>query len=131
MASPTRPVLLTVLALLVAIEALGVSGYTAWYAAQFFFSNTFSLTDALFLLALFVICSVWLWFAAVGIFRMRSWARAAVLVWQTIQAVMGFSMVNAEGAWQAIAVAMIALAIAAGVLVFMPQVVAVTARQRN
>jgi len=126
-----RPPLLILVAVLVGVEALGASAYAIWFGAQFFVAHIESLAGALFLLALFVLCAVWLWALTIGLLRMRVWTRAGTLVWQTIQAVVGFSMVGAEGAWPAIAVGMIALAVAVGVLLFTRPVAAVTTRTRD
>lgn len=131
MTSPKRPVLLTVLALLVAIEALGVSAYTGWYVTQLFVAETGTLSGALFLCGLFILCAVWLWTLTIGLLRARTWSRSGTLVWQTIQVVVGVSMINAEGDWIIVAIFMIALGLAAGVIGFTPQVVAAISRNRN
>jgi hypothetical protein len=113
MATSTRPLLLTVLALVVAIEALGVSVYAAWYGAQFFVTQTGSLGGALFLVGL----------------RMRTFTRAGTLVWQTIQVVVGVSMISAEGDWLFVGLGMIIFGVLAGAITFAPSVVAVIARK--
>ena len=129
MTSPKRPVLLTVVALLVAIEALGVSVYTAWYGVRLFVAETGTLAGALFLFGLFILIAVWLWVLASGLFRGRTWARSGTLVYQTIQVVVGVSMITAEGDWIFVAIGMIVLGLAAGALTFAPSVVAVIARK--
>lgn len=131
MDAPTRPRLLTLLAGLVAIETLGVSAYAIWYALQFFVARIESLAGALFLLALFILCAVWLWSLTVGLFRVRRWARSGTLVWQTIQVVVGVSMINAEGDWVFVAIGMILLGLACGALTFTTSVTKVTARNRD
>ena len=131
MTSPARPALLTLLAILVGVEALGVSSYTGWYITQLFRAETGTLSGALFLCALFVLCAVWLWALTVGLLRSRTWSRSGTLVWQTIQVVVGVSMINAEGDWIFVAVFMIVLGLAAGVIGFTPQVVAAIARKRD
>jgi type IV secretory pathway TraG/TraD family ATPase VirD4 len=129
MATSTRPLLLTVLALVVAIEALGVSVYAAWYGAQFFVTQTGSLGGALFLLGLFILIAVWLWALTVGLLRMRTFTRAGTLVWQTIQVVVGVSMISAEGDWLFVGLGMIIFGVLAGAITFAPSVVAVIARK--
>ena len=127
----TRPALLTVLAVLVGLEALGVSTYAVWYAVQFFVAPIESLAGALFLLVLFVLAAVWLWSLSLGLFRVRRWTRSGTLVWQTIQVVVGVSMINAEGDWIFVALGMIVLGLICGTLMFTPSVTAVTARNRD
>ncbi len=124
-----RPPLLTTLAGLVGLEALGVTGYTVWFGIQFFVAPTGSLSGALFLLALFVAMSAWLWILAVGLVRMRTWTRAGTLVWQTIQVVIGASMINAEGDWFIVALVMIVLGALGGVFIFTPRVSRAIARE--
>jgi hypothetical protein len=123
--------LLTLLAVLVAVEALGVSAYAAWFGVQLFVATTTSLAGALFLFALFILMAVWLWALTVGLFRMRTWTRSGTLVWQTIQVVVGVSMISAEGDWVVVAVALIALGLLAGALMFTPRVMKAISRQRD
>jgi hypothetical protein len=52
-------------------------------------------------------------------------------VWQTIQVVVGVSMINAEGDWVFVAIGMILLGLGCGVLTFTPSVTKVTARQSS
>lgn len=129
MTTATRPRLLTFLALLLAIEALGVSGYTLWYGTQLLVAEAGTLAGAVFLFVLFIAMSVWAWTLAAGVFRMRTWSRAGSLVWQTILVVIGVSMINAEGDWIIVAIAMIALGALGGVLLFTPKVSQAIARQ--
>jgi hypothetical protein len=131
MAPSKRPPLLTVLAALVAIEALGVSAYAAWFGTQLFVAPTASLAGAVFLLALFVLMAVWLWALTIGLIRMRTWTRSGALVWQTIQVVVGVSMMSAEGGWVAVAVVLIVLGLIAGALIFTPRVMKAISRQRD
>jgi hypothetical protein len=127
----TRPALLTLLALLVALEAVGVSIYTIWYGTQLFVAEVGTLGGALFLFGLFILFSVWLWSLTVGLFLVRRWARSGTIVWQTIQVVVGVSMINAEGDWVFVAIGMILLGLGCGVLTFTPSVTKVTARQSS
>lgn len=129
MSTSPRPALLSLLAALVALEALGISAYAAWYGVQLFVAETGTLAGALFLFGLFILIAVWLWALANGLFRMRTWARSGTLVWQTIQVVVGVSMISAEGDWIFVAIAMIVLGLGAGALTFAPKVVAVIARR--
>mgnify|MGYP000482846332 CR=1 FL=1 len=131
MTPSTRPPLLTVLATLVAVEALGVSVYAAWFGTQLFVAETGTLAGALFLFALFILMAVWLWALTIGLFRMRTWTRSGTLVWQTIQVVVGVSMVSAEGDWIFVALALIALGLLAGGLMFTPRVMRAISRQRD
>ena len=129
MTSVRRPPLLTVLAILVGLEALGVTGYTVWFGTQLFVAETGTLSGALFLFGLFIAMSAWLWTLAVGLVRMRTWTRSGTLVWQTIQVVIGASMINAEGDWLFVALVMIVLGALGGVLIFMPKVSRAIARE--
>jgi hypothetical protein len=131
MSSVQRPPLLTVLAAIVGLEAVGVSVYAIWYITQLFVSEIGSLAGALFLAALFVGMAVWLWFLTVALIRVKTSSRSGTLVWQTIQVVVGVSMINAEGDWIVVAIAMIVLGLAAGALLFTPQVTAAIARKRD
>ena len=131
MSETARPVGLVTLSFLVCLESLGVSLYALWFGSQLFVARTDTLAGALFLLVLFVLMAVWLWSLANGLYRMRTWARAGTLVYQTIQIVVGGSMITAEGDWIFVAAGMIILGVAAGVLLFTPRVVAVLARSRD
>jgi len=125
-----RPVGLVILSLLVCLEALGISLYALWFGSQLFVAETGTLGGALFLFGLFILMAFWLWALTVGLYRMRTWSRSGTLVYQTIQVVVGISMLNAEGDWIFVAVGMIILGLVAGVLLFTPRVVAVLARSR-
>ncbi len=130
MSETVRPVGLVILSILVGLEALGLSAYVLWYGSQLFVAETGTLGGAIFLFGLFILMAVWLWALTRGLFRMRTWARSGTLVYQTIQVVVGGSMITAEGDWIFVAVAMIILGLVAGVLLFSPRVVAVLARSR-
>lgn len=129
--SSSRPVALTVAAVLVFVEALGVSATTVWFVAQFFTQKPDNLAGALLIAVLLASSSVWLWLTGVGLLRRRTWVRASVVVWQSTQVVVGFGMFGASTLWEALGVAMIVLGLAGGVLIFLPSVVAVTAREVN
>ena len=129
MTSAQRPPLLVLLAIVVGIEGLGVAGYTVWYGIQLFVAESGTLSGALFLFGLFIAMSAWIFTLATGLYRMRTWARSGTLVWQTIQVVVGVSMINAEGDWFIVAIFMIVLGLAGGVLMFTPKVSRAIARQ--
>lgn len=119
-----RPFGLVVLAVVLALEALGaaVLGLLALVASPYGVRSTGGGTGdptsgiavAVFVLAFAVLLAV----VAVGLLRARSWTRSAALVWQLVQALVGAYSLQGAGAAVGFGVAAIGLAVVALVLLF-------------
>lgn len=123
-----RPVLLVLLGVIVAAEALVMAGVTLWLVLELLTVRPASYETALAILVLTAIAAIFLVFVAVHTFRMRPWTRAATLTWQILQVVIAVAafqgiVASPEAGWYLLISALIAVA-----LLFAPPVVAVTRR---
>jgi hypothetical protein len=113
-AGPPAP--LTVAASLVAVEAvvfaiLGVTELAAFDSDK----ATMIATTAVF----FLVYGAGLAFCAWAVFRLKSWARAPIVLAQVIQLLVAWSFVGGATTWVAVALAVVAVIVLAGI--FHPQ----------
>jgi hypothetical protein len=109
---PARPAPLTVAVSLVTVEALvfvilGIAELAAFETAK----AAMGATTALFFLAY----GVGLGFCAWALSRLKSWARAPVVVAQLIQLLVAWSFFGGETTWIAVGLAVVALIVLAGI----------------
>jgi hypothetical protein len=87
-----------------------------------------SFGGAVLLLVLSVLATVWLGFAAAHLLRRKTWTRAAILVWQLCQTAIAAGAFQGIFAAPVVGAALLVPALAAGVLLFTPSVVAALRR---
>jgi hypothetical protein len=120
------PAPLTVAASLVAIEALGylIAGVTelAVFSRE---RAQMGATTAVF----FLLYGGGLGFAAWALYRLRSWARAPIVLVQLIQLLLAWNFRGGETTWVAVALAVVAVVVLAGI--FHPQSVGALADDRS
>lgn len=119
-----RPVALIVLVVIVAAEAIALACATVWLAIELVIATPESVATAI---ALMVTCAVlaagvgWL---AVGLARRRRGVRGGVVVWQILQAAVGFGALQGIFARPEVGWALVLPAVAAFILVLTPAVTA-------
>jgi hypothetical protein len=110
--TPARPAPLTVAASLTVVEALVFGILTVAELAHFESDKAvMGATTALFFLGY----GAGLAFCAWAVWRLRSWGRAPVVVAQLIQLLVAWSFRGGETTWVAVALAVVALVVLAGI----------------
>jgi hypothetical protein len=123
-----RPVLLTVLAALVGVEALLMAGVVVWLVLELVTEQPASFATAAAIVVLAAIAAVFLGLVAVNLLRAQPWTRAATLTWQLFQVVIALAsfqgiVATRDAGWYLLVPAVLAI-----VLLFTPTVVAATKR---
>lgn len=119
-----RPAALLAVCLLVVLEAAAFLGLAAAWTADVVRGAATMPAASLFLAAFGVGIALLLLFAARGLWRGRRWARSPVIMWQILLAVLAVGWLGAEQTvWAAI---VLVVAIAVGVGLLLPPVVAAT-----
>lgn len=126
MTRPRRPVLLWVLAALLAGEFALVAVLAALSIVSVVQSGVDDLASGIALTVVIVLAAIWLGAMVVGALRGRSWIRAAGVVWQVIQIAVGIGILLGTPAlgWP-----LVVVAVTAFVLLFTPPVVNATRRR--
>ncbi len=76
---------LTIVFVLVGLEALLVVGAFAWLLVQLVTTHPVSLGGGIAIVVLAAIAAAWLIATAIGVLRARSWARGSAITWQVLQ----------------------------------------------
>ncbi|HEU4850024.1 MAG TPA: hypothetical protein VFS93_06405 [Terrimesophilobacter sp.] len=83
--APRRPVLLTVLAAMLFLEAALMAATAGFLFFELMTEAPASYASAIAILGLVLIAAAWLVVVAVGALRARPWVRGAALTWQVLQ----------------------------------------------
>lgn len=126
---PHRPRLYWVLVALLALELVMIATLTVVLLVELLIDRPDSMATAIALTVLAAIATAWLAAIVVGVIRGQAWIRGAAIVWQVLQAAVGFGAVQGVFAPEAAAWGwpLIAVAILTFVLLFTPSVVEATA----
>ena len=124
----STPWTLVALSVIVWAEVVMLTAWCVWYVAGFVTDVPDSYAGAVLILVLSVVVTVWLALAATQLIRRRTWTRAAVLVWQLCQTAIAAGAFQGLYAAPLVGVALLVPALAAGVLLFTPSVVAALRR---
>lgn len=84
-AAGRRPVLLTLLAVMLLVEAAVMAATAGFLFYELVTERPASYASAIAILGLVLLAAAWLVVIAVGALRARSWVRAAALTWQVLQ----------------------------------------------
>ena len=128
-ADPKAPWTLVALAVIVWAEVAMLGVWSVWLLTGFVTDVPESFGGAVLLLALSVVATVWLGFAAAHLLRRKTWTRAAILVWQLCQTAIAAGAFQGIFAAPVVGAALLVPALAAGVLLFTPSVVAALRRE--
>ena len=119
---------LVVLAVIVWAEVVMLAAWCGWYIAGFVTDVPESYAGAVLIFVLSLVATVWLALAASQLIRRKTWTRAAILVWQLCQTAIAAGAFQGLYAAPLVGVALLVPALAAGVLLFTPSVVAALRR---
>jgi hypothetical protein len=117
------PWTLVALAVIVWAEVAMLAAWSVWYVTGFVTDVPDSYAGAVLVLALSVLATVWLGFAAAHLLRRKTWTRAAILVWQLCQTAIAAGAFQGIFAAPVVGAVLLVPALAAGVLLFTPSVV--------
>lgn len=126
--APSRPALLLVLTVIVALEAVLVVGLALWLIFELLTQRPESYPSAVALTVLVVLGAAWVVATVVGLLRRRSWARASALTIQILQLAVAVGCFQGLFARPDLGWALLAPAVVAAVLAVSRPVVRATAR---
>ncbi|TFB71475.1 hypothetical protein E3O06_13820 [Cryobacterium glaciale] len=124
-----RAPLLGVFITLLALEALALWVFSAWWVLELLIATPNSVGASLALLALTVVAAVWVSAITVGALRRRPWIRGAAVTWQLVQVMIAIGCFQGIYARPDVGWALLAPSIVMLVLVFTPKVVAATSHE--
>ena len=125
---PSRPPLLTVLTVILALETALVVVVACWLVYELLTQKPESYPSAVAIVVLVLLAAAWLIATLVGILRLRSWARASALTIQILQLAVAIGCFQGFYARPDVGWALLVPAVVAGVLAVSPAVVRATAR---
>jgi hypothetical protein len=123
-----RPVLLTLLGVIVGAETVILAGIVVVLVLDLIVTAPQSYETALAIIVLVAVAAVFLAFVTVHLLRGRPWTRSATLVWQLLQIVIAIACFQGLVAGPDVGWFLLVPAIAAIILLFAPTVVAATRR---
>jgi hypothetical protein len=118
-----RPGLVWVLAGLLGLEFLLVAVLAVMSILAIGDGDTASVGSGIALAVIVVIAAVWLGAMVIGTIRGQAWIRAAAIVWQLIQIVVGIGVLVGPDAQPLLGWPLVVVAVAAFILLFTPTVV--------
>lgn len=124
-----RPPLLIVLAVIVALEAVLVTGLALWLLYELLTTTPQSYTTAIAFTLLVAIGALWVIVTLVGLLRLHAWARASTVTIQILMLAVAVGSFQGLVAGPDVGWALLVPAVVAGVLAFAPSVVSATARE--
>ncbi len=127
-AGPARPPLLIVLAVIVALEALLVTGLALWLLFELLTQKPQSYTTAVAITVLVALGAGWVIATLVGLLRLHAWARASIVTIQILMIAVAVGSFQGLVARPDLGWALLVPAVVAGVLALTPSVVRATAR---
>ena len=125
---PSRPPLLTVLTVILALETALVVVVACWLVYELLTQKPESYPSAVAIVVLVLLAAAWLIATLVGILRLRSWARASALTIQILQLAVAIGCFQGFYARPDVGWALLVPAVVAGVVAVSPAVVRATAR---
>lgn len=128
-AAPRRPLTLTLLSLLLAVEALVLIVAVLWLLFELVSAQPDSFASAIALTVLTVVAAIWVTSVAVATSRSRPWVRGPALTWQLVQIAVAIGCFQGAFAVPSIGFAILIPSLAAIALLFTPSVVAATSRE--
>ncbi|MBG6212742.1 MAG: hypothetical protein LH475_10030 [Cryobacterium sp.] len=124
-----RAPLLGVFVALLALEALALWAFSAWWVFELLSATPNSVGASLALFALTVVAAVWVSAITVGALRGRPWIRGAAVTWQFVQVMIAIGCFQGIYARPDVGWALLLPSIIVLVLVFNPRVVAATSHE--
>lgn len=126
--APRHP-LVTVIAVIVLLEALALAAGAMFVLVELFVDVPLSYATAIAMLILAVIAAAWLFAVTVGLLRGRRWARGGALYWQLMQLALALGSFQGAFARPDIGWLLLAPAVVVLVLLFSRPVLQATSRR--
>ncbi len=127
-AAQGRPALLLVLAIIVGLEAVLVTGLAVWLLIELLTQRPESYPSAIAITVLGFLAAAWAIATFAGLIRRRSWARASALTIQILQLAIAVGCFQGLFARPDLGWALLVPAVVAGILAISPAVVRATGR---
>jgi len=124
-----RAPLLGVLIAILALEALALWAFSAWWVLELLIATPTSVGASLALLALTLVAASWVSAITVGALRGRPWIRGAAVTWQLVQVMIAIGCFQGIYARPDVGWALLLPSIVVLVLVFNRKVVAATSHE--
>lgn len=129
--SPYRPPLLIALAVILALEAVLVTGLAVWLLFELLTTTPRSYTTAVAITILVALGAAWLIATLVGILRLHAWARASTVTIQILMIAVAVGSFQGLVGGPDVGWALLVPAVVAGVLALAPSVVRATGRRNT
>ena len=113
-----RSPLVSLLGVLVGIEALLVTVGAVYFLSRIFLETPENLSGAFVIFVITLIIAAGLIATAIGTFKAKSWVRGSIVTWQIMQFVVATSFIQGIQAWQPVGWLLIASAVGTAVLLF-------------
>ncbi|WP_277495606.1 hypothetical protein [Aurantimicrobium minutum] len=113
-----RSPLVTLLGVLVSVEALLVTAGAVYFLSRIFLETPENLSGAFVIFAITLIIAAGLIATAIGTFKVKSWTRGAIVTWQILQFFVATSFIQGIQVWQPVGWLLIVLAVGTAVLLF-------------
>nr|WP_085475342.1 hypothetical protein [Rathayibacter oskolensis] len=126
--SASRPPGLLVLIAVLALETLAVAALTAWLVVELVTTRADTIGGGVAIVVLAVIALCWAAATTLGAVRRRSWMRGSALTMQLVQMAVALGAFQGQYAVPDVGWALLAPALVAVVMIFLPSVVAATRR---
>lgn len=123
-----RPLGLLVLIVVLALETLAVAGVAAWLLVELLTTRPDTLGGGIAIVVLALIALCWAAATTLGAVRRRGWMRGSALTMQLVQMAVALGAFQGQYAVPDVGWALLAPAVLAVVMLFLPSVVAVTRR---
>ncbi|WP_280801200.1 hypothetical protein [Aurantimicrobium minutum] len=125
-----RSPLLSLLGVLVGIEALLVTVGAVYFLSRIFLETPENLSGAFVIFVITLIIAAGLIATAIGTFKAKPWARGSIVTWQIMQFVVATSFIQGIQAWQPVGWLLIVFAVGTAVILFTrPVISAMTAEK--
>ena len=124
----SRPAALLVLIAVLALETLAVAGVAGWLLVELLTTRADTVGGGIAIVVLGVIALVWAAATTLGAARRRSWMRGSALTMQLVQMAVALGAFQGQYAVPDVGWALLAPALLATAMIFVPSVVAATRR---
>lgn len=118
-AKSTTP-LLTLISVLVGIEALALIAGSLYFLSRIFLETPENIVGAVVIFVITALIAVGVSIVAIAVGRAKSWTRGAIVTWQILQFAVATSFIQGIAIWQPVGWALAALSVCVVFLVFIP-----------
>lgn len=113
-----RGLIVTLLGMLVSIEALLVTAGAVYFLSRIFLETPENLTGAFVIFAITLIIAAGLIATAIGTFKAKPWIRGSIVTWQIMQFAIATSFIQGIASWQPLGWALVVLSASSVAIAF-------------